>query len=449
MRAPAPGSVDVDLVVVGGGLAGLAAAAMVAQAGRSVIVFEQAAEVGGRAATQVRQGISFNLGPHALYFLGNAFKLLRGLDVPFTGRLPSPGSSRLLTQREDSPLPRGLVSLLGSGLFGLREKARLIRFLATLNGLDGHAFDGVSLSEWVRNMIGAGNGARFLLALFRVSTYADDAEQLSAGVAIEQLKLALQGSVWYIDGGWQALIDGLRCRASEAGATVRTGTRVTSVSGSEDGVLVGLAGGEVVQSRTAVVAVTPKAAVELLGLGANTLLARFTTRSVPMKAACLDVALDRLERPRQRFGLGLDQPFYYSVHSAAAKLAPEGTSVLHVMKYLREGAGTDAESIERELEGCLDRLQPGWRAHIVLRRYLPGMTVSYSLPLACENGLAGRPAVSATGHPNIFLAGDWVGPEGLLADASAASAQSAARQVLSILNQAGAELKRERAHATS
>jgi phytoene dehydrogenase-like protein len=449
MRASALGSVDPDVVVVGGGLAGLSAAALVAQAGRSVVVFERAGEVGGRAATQVRHGISFNLGPHALYFSGHAFKLLRELDVPFTGRLPSPGKSRLLTQDGDTPLPRGPVSLLGSRLFGLREKACLIRFLATLGELDGHAFDCIPLSEWVRNGFGEGNAARFLLALFRVSTYADDAERLSAWVAIEQLKLALKGNVWYIDGGWQTLVDGLRCRATDAGATVLTGTRVMSVCDSDDGVIVGLAGGEVVRSRAAVVAVPPKAATELLGLTPDAPLAAWTASSIPIKAACLDVALDRLERPQQRFALGLDRPYYCSVHSAAVKLAPEGTSVLHVMKYLREGTDSNAESIEKELEGCIDRLQPGWRAHTVARRYLPGMTVSYSLPLARENGLSGRPAVSVTGHPSIFLAGDWVGPEGLLADASAASARSAVRQVLSILDRTGAESRRERVHATS
>ena len=131
-------SVDVDLAVVGGGLAGLSAAAPVAQAGRSVVVFEQAGDVGGRAVTQVRQGISFNLGPHALYFLGHAFKLLQDLGVSFTGRLPSPGRSRLLAESGDTPLPRGLASLLRSRLFSLREKTRLIRFLATLAGLKSH-----------------------------------------------------------------------------------------------------------------------------------------------------------------------------------------------------------------------------------------------------------------------------------------------------------------------
>jgi phytoene dehydrogenase-like protein len=439
-------SVDLDLAVVGGGLAGLSAAALVARTGRSVVIFEQAGDVGGRAVTQVRQGISFNLGPHALYFLGHAFKLLGELGVSFTGRVPSPGKSCLLTEDGLTPLPHGLASLLRSRLFSLRDKTRLIRFLATLGGLKTFDSNGISLSEWVRSTFGAGNAASFLLALFRVTTYADDADQISAGAALAQLKLALEGNVWYIDGGWQTLIDGLRCGATQAGATIRTGTRVMSVCSGENGLAIGLASGEVVKSRTAIVAVPPKAAVDLLRLAPETSLARWTAGSVPVKAACLDLALDRLERPRNRFALGLDRPFYYSVHSAAAKLAPAGISVLHVMKYLREGTDSHPELIEQELEYLLDRLQPGWRSHTVARRYLPGMTVSHSLPLASEYGLRGRPVVSASGHANVFLAGDWVGPAGMLADASAASARSAAQHALVVLAQTSHAPNREPIH---
>ena len=132
MRGAEFSSSDVDLVVVGGGLAGLSTAALVAQAGRSVIVLEQAAEVGGRATTQVREGVFFNLGPHALYFLGHAFRLMRELDVPLTGGFPNPGKSLLLSDGDEAPLPRGLASLVRSRLFSIREKGRLIRFLATL-----------------------------------------------------------------------------------------------------------------------------------------------------------------------------------------------------------------------------------------------------------------------------------------------------------------------------
>jgi pyruvate/2-oxoglutarate dehydrogenase complex dihydrolipoamide dehydrogenase (E3) component len=52
------------------------------------------------------------------------------------------------------------------------------------------------------------------------------------------------------------------------------------------------------------------------------------------------------------------------------------------------------------------------------------------MPIASTGGLAGRPSITATGVPRVFLAGDWVGPEGLLADAALASGHAAARAAL-------------------
>jgi phytoene dehydrogenase-like protein len=94
-----------DLIVVGGGLAGLTAAALVARAGRSVVVLEQAGQLGGRAATHVHQGAHFNLGAHALYCRGRAFRLFTDLRVPFTGRFPNPGRSLLFAGDTPHPFP--------------------------------------------------------------------------------------------------------------------------------------------------------------------------------------------------------------------------------------------------------------------------------------------------------------------------------------------------------
>jgi phytoene dehydrogenase-like protein len=127
---------------------------------------------------------------------------------------------------------------------------------------------------------------------------------------------------------------------------------------------------------------------------------------------------------------GLDRPLYFSVHSASARLAPEGMAVLHVMKYLGGAGHPDAVDVEDELEGFLESLQPGWRERVIARRFLPGMVVAHSLPQAEEGGLAGRPGADVVGVPNLFLAGDWVVSEGMLADASAASAREAASRVL-------------------
>ncbi len=57
----------IGVVVVGGGLAGLAAAAYAARAGTRVILFEAREELGGRARSDEDDGFTFNQGAHALY----------------------------------------------------------------------------------------------------------------------------------------------------------------------------------------------------------------------------------------------------------------------------------------------------------------------------------------------------------------------------------------------
>jgi phytoene dehydrogenase-like protein len=437
-----------DLIVVGGGLAGLMTAALVARARRKVVVIERSSRPGGRAITQVEGGIHFNLGPHALYCHGQAFRLLEELDIRYTGRFPDARRGLLTDRSRSYALPLGIASLIGSRLLTLREKARSLGLFTALPRLNARDFDRVPLEDWIRQSAGAGNLARLIRTLFRVSTYVDDPRRLSAGAAIDQLKLALSGNVWYLDDGWQVLVDGLRDRLWDQSVDFRTGCRAESVCGDAGGVTVELTSGEVLRGRTAVLAIDPEGAVDLLRRPADAPLASWTARCIPVRAASLDVALSRLPRPHRRVAFDLDRPLYFSVHSASARLAPEGVAVLHVMKYLgaeREDPG----EVEQEFEAFLESLQPGWRTNLVARRFLPRMTVGHSLPRPEEGGLAGRPGVEVEGCPNVFLAGDWVGPEGMLADASAASAREAARRVFNSITTRPSRAGGSVAHATA
>ena len=56
-----------DIVVIGGGVAGLATGALLAMAGRRVAVLEKGNQLGGRAYTYVDKGFVLNYGAHALY----------------------------------------------------------------------------------------------------------------------------------------------------------------------------------------------------------------------------------------------------------------------------------------------------------------------------------------------------------------------------------------------
>jgi phytoene dehydrogenase-like protein len=416
-----------DAVVVGGGLAGFMAAAKLARAGRSVVVLEQGKQLGGRAATNTEGGVHFNLGPRALYCQGHAFRLLQELDVPFRGALPTPGIALGYYQGREHRLPGTLSSLFWTRLLSPAQKWRLAQLFRELPHLDTTGLASTSAAQWVRQRYGTGALADYLFTSFRLTTYVADMQQLSAGAAIDQLKLGLAGNVWYLDGGWQSLIEGLRCAAESHGAEVQSGAHVSSVRSDARGVLVELMD-RVIRANVVVLAIPPRAACETLSLPAQHPLVRWLSGAQPVRAACLDVALAKLPRPQHRFALGVDQPLYFSVHSAAARLAPDGVAVLHVMKYLE--SRESGPQLEEELQQFLERAQPGWRQHVLRQRFLPSMVVTPDLPQAHGGGLAGRPAVTAAKLPGVFLAGDWVGSRGQLADAAAASAEEAAEHAL-------------------
>jgi phytoene dehydrogenase-like protein len=111
-----------------------------------------------------------------------------------------------------------------------------------------------------------------------------------------------------------------------------------------------------------------------------------------------------------------------------ARLAPTGAATIHVAKYLH-ASGDDACAGERELEGLLDTVQPGWRECLVERQFLPLMTVANALVPAARGGIAGRPGPPVPDIRNVYVVGDWVGAEGMLADATLASAKLAAAQI--------------------
>src|SRR5262249_24087554 len=105
-----------------------------------------------------------------------------------------------------------------------------------------------------------------------------------------------------------------------------------------------------------------------------------------------------------------------------ARLAPEGAALVQLGKYL--SGTTDAASDRAELEQLASRAIPGWRERAEVVRFLPHMTVTHA-----AFSTQGRPGVDVLGLPGVALAGDWVGSDGMLADAAVASALRAAGMI--------------------
>lgn len=417
-----------DVVVVGGGLAGLAAAAYLAKAGRVVALMERSPSVGGRAITHVEKGFHLNLGPHALY-QGRGAAVLRELGVQFHGGMPATSRGYALHRGAKQSLPTGVLPLLTTELLTTAGKLEVARLFATLPRLKEEALQAVSVREWLGDVAARPEVRALLLAFIRLASYANDPDRMSAGAAFAQVQLGQKGVI-YLDGGWQTLVDGLRRVAEDAGVDILTRARVEAVERDHSVTGVRLADGARWAAQSVIVATGPRVARDIVEGSGETSLAAWADEAIPVKAACLDIALTRLPRHGGLFALGIDEPLYFSVHSAVAALAPSGGALIHLAKYLGSSDNADPQAVEQELERVADALQPGWREAVVHRRYLPNMLVSNALVSARQGGTPGRPGPAIPDVQGLFVVGDWVGPEGMLSDASLASARRAAFAIL-------------------
>ncbi|HEY6330062.1 MAG TPA: FAD-dependent oxidoreductase, partial [Blastocatellia bacterium] len=307
------------------------------------------------------------------------------------------------------------------------------RMLASIARIITEPLMDVPLAKWLDAHVSHPEVRSLLLAVSRLTTYTNAPEKLSAGTAIKQLQMALGGGVLYLDGGWQTLVDGLRQAAERAGVVIQTGCRVETIERDESGRVTGvrLATGESVACRAVLVAASPSVASSLAGSGVA-VLRQWSEAAIPVRAACLDLALERLPRPRTLFALGIDKPLYFSVHSASARLAPAGAALIHMIWYrqARQSNEEKADQIKGEFEALLDLVQPGWSNLVVHSEFLPDLVVSNALPEARTKGTSDWIEPQVEEMPGLFVAGDWVGNSGVLADASLGSARAAVDSII-------------------
>lgn len=419
-----------DVAVIGAGLGGLIATALLAQRDKRVLLVEQRGEPGGRAASQVRREFIFNQGAHALYQGGPAAKTLEELKVDYSGSYPA-DDLKALSGGKIEQLPAGLLSLLSTKLLRFKSKLELVRFLATVGFIKTDGLDAVSSGEWWKRQFTQPDAMALVEALGRVTTYCNAPESFSAAALVRQLQLATKGGVRYLDGGWQTLVDCLMTRLyvmDNVETSFGSGVKVAIKDGTAIGVQ--YAPGRIKHAKSVLVTAGPGVVTSMAG-GESAYLTSKCKELVPIKAACLDVALSELPNRDCKFLLDIDTPRYFSVHSEYARLVPEnGGALIHTMYYLKPGEQSDAKASRTVLEELLEIAQPGWKQYLVDTKFLPDMTVAFGYPDIRTGGFGGRPDPVVPDVKNLYIAGDWVGPSNMLFDATVNSVRLAVDAIL-------------------
>jgi squalene-associated FAD-dependent desaturase len=192
--------------VVGGGLAGLAAAVELADAGAEVTLFEARARLGGATFSFERNGLWLDNGQHValrcctayLDFLqrigsGHLLPLQRRLDVPVLREGQQPAS----ISRVNLPAPLHLApSLLTYGPLSLGERAAAVRAALALKRLDPDdpALDRKSFGDWLRSHGQTANAVAALWNLIALPTLNLPAGEASLATAVKVFRTGLLDS---------------------------------------------------------------------------------------------------------------------------------------------------------------------------------------------------------------------------------------------------------------
>jgi phytoene dehydrogenase-like protein len=380
-------------VVVGGGPAGLIAAAKLADAGIATTLLEASAALGGRAASKRQAGFDLNQGAHALYVGGPAMRQLRSLGIDPGRWNPVSHRSVFLRAGRARRSPGGVPALT--------------RWLATALRAGPAGLERLTVNEWLEQTLPDADARAAAGALVRVTTFVADHDGLSADVAARQIRLGAAPGVRYITGGWGRIVDALEAQARGRGATIRTRAGVRALEPIADG------GWSIRLDDEVLLADAVVLAAGEYGASAQLLSEPPASPGPAAEVSTLDLGLSSLPRRGRTFGLGIDEPTYISKHS------PPGHTDGVLMSLIRYERGPRSS-----LESVADAVQPGWRQRLTLDRFLPRMVAVSAIPTPASGGLAGRPSVDR--GDGLFVAGDWVGPEGWLLDAALSSGAAAA-----------------------
>ena len=409
------------VIVVGGGLAGIAAALACADAGARVRLLEARPRLGGATWSTRRDGLAVDNGQHVFLRCCTAYRgLLRRLGVEDLVALQprlaipvlAPRAGAAWIRRDPLPAPAHLArSLLGYHHLPLRDRLRAARTAARLGRLDpaDPEVDAQSLGAW---LAAQGESAaaidRFWDLLVRPTLNAP-ARDASLALAAFVFREGLLGSADAGDVGVPVVpLDRLHAEPAaaalrDAGVEVATRCRIDAIDATGAGAAALRAGGERLDADALILACDHEAAARLLppqaGIDPAALM-----RLGRAPIVNLHVVFDRKVLPWP-FAAAVDSPLQWIFDRSEAQRGLGSSQYLAVsLSAAGEWVGRSRDDLARAFLPAFEALLPAARAAKASHFFA---TCERAATFAQLPGAGSLRPGARTRHPSLFVAGAW------------------------------------------
>ena len=401
--------------VVGGGLAGIAAALAAADAGADVVLFERRSTLGGLTSSIERNELWLDNGQHVFLRCCTAYRALLHrigalgqvrLQPRLTVPVLAPGGAAASIQRSALPAPLHLARSLSSyGHLSVLERVRLGRAVLALKrlDLDDGALDEVTFGDWLRAHGQSPRAIERLWNLIVLPTVNVAANAASLALAAKfregLLDRADAGDIGWSEVPLAQLHGANAARAlAAAGVDVRLGTRVDRIERDAKGGACLASPGDTTPVDAAIVATTPPGAASLgvldpraaVGLGASPIVN-------------VHLVLDRQVTDHALFA-AVDSPVQFVFDRTASSGLAEGQCLAMSLSGSDDLFARGSRELVDLLFGALGERVPEARG----ARLVDAIVTRERA--ATFRGVPGTQALrprTETAHDDVFLAGAW------------------------------------------
>lgn len=422
-----------DVVIVGGGLAGLSAGAYLSSKGKKVAVLERG-QLGGRAVTLKLKGFNFNFGAHAIYARDSSmlrtFEKELGLNINWQDF--NPNKAKYDIGDDLTSVPANVQGLFQTKLLkGLDKVLFTFEILKTMLKMEkGHPH--MSIQKWMEKKHVNEEVQEMMLTLASSNFFTREPEKIPSDVFFTYYSRLFMTNkpVAYIGGGWQSLISEF-VRVIEANnGTIMTKTKVESFRVEDDRVVGVVTPEAELTADEFISAIPPK---EMVKVFAETKLEHAVAQYAgyePTVVVVYDIGLkERIDVPYSYIYDKQNNIFITDISYYDHTCVPEGGQLLQATAYLRQSEVGNKEVVEQrkqEIENMYDKHFPGWREQLVVPRVSARAVVQEIKWTMNQKPMP----TSLPDYRNLFFAGDWCEGQGQLSELSFSSAMQVSKLIL-------------------